>query len=84
MDPNQIKTKLKQFICTELLHNPDYQIKDDEPLITSGLIDSFSLAQIGVLAEIEFGVYIPDAELTVDRMNTVDDMAAAILRRSNK
>ena len=84
MDSDAIKARLRQFISTDLLHNPEYPIKDDESLITTGLIDSFSLAQIGVLAEVEFGVYIPDAELTVDRMDTVNDMAAAILRRAGK
>jgi acyl carrier protein len=79
MDQNIIKTKLKQFICAELLNNPDYPLKDDEALITSGLMDSFSLAQIGVFVEIEFMIYIPDSELTVAGMNTVDEMASKIL-----
>jgi len=35
------------------------------PLLTSGLIDSFSVAQIGVFVEVTFGVYIPDTDLTV-------------------
>lgn len=82
MDPILVKTRLKQFIVTEIMHNPEYVLRDDEPLITSGLMDSFSLAQIGVFAEIEFNVYIPDAELTVDQMNTVDQMAQAIVGKS--
>ena len=79
MDQNLIKAKLKQFICTELLNNPDYPLNDNEALITSGLIDSFSLAQIGVFAEIEFNIYIPDSELTVAGMNTVNEMASKIM-----
>ena len=81
MDANAVKTSLKKFICTEILHNPEYPLKDDEPLITSGLMDSFALAQIGVFAEIEFKAYIPDAELTVDRMNTIEQMAAKIMEK---
>jgi acyl carrier protein len=79
MDENQIKEKLKTFICTEVINNADQQIKDDEALITSGLMDSFSLAQVGVFIEIEFNVYIPDPELTVDNMNTINDMTAKIM-----
>ena len=79
MDATLIKSRLKQFITAEIMHNPEYPLRDDEALITSGLMDSFSLAQIGVFAEIEFNVYIPDAELTVDQMNTVEQMASAIL-----
>jgi acyl carrier protein len=81
MDESQIKEKLKKFICAEIISNPDYQIRDDEPLITSGLMDSFSLAQVGVFSEIEFNVYIPDPELTVDNMNTINDMTARIMKK---
>ena len=81
MDENQIKEKLKKFISAEIMNNSDYQIRDDEALITSGLMDSFALAQVGVFAEIEFNVYIPDPELTVDNMNTVNDMAARIMKK---
>jgi acyl carrier protein len=45
-------------------------------------MDSFSLAQIGVFAEIQFNAYIPDVELTVDRMDTVDQMAAKIVEKA--
>ena len=81
MDENQIKEKLRKFICDEIINDPTYQIKDDEALITGGLMDSFSLAQIGVFAEIEFNVYIPDPELTVDNMNTINDMSARIMKK---
>ncbi len=79
MDENQIKEKLRNFICTEVINNAAQEIKDDEALITSGLMDSFSLAQVGVFIELEFNVYIPDPELTVDNMNTINDMAAKIM-----
>jgi acyl carrier protein len=78
MEENEIKEKLKNFICAEIMNDPDYPLTYDEPLITSGLIDSFSLAQVGVFVEIEFQIYIPDPELTVDKMNTIDAMAAKI------
>lgn len=80
MEIAEIKDKLRSFICTELLNNPDYALKDDEPIITSGLMDSFSLAQIGVFAEIEFNVYIPDTDLTVDAMDTLEQMAGRIAK----
>ena len=81
MDENEIKSKLKQFICTEIMNDADYPLKYEEPLITSGLIDSFSLAQVGVFVEIEFNTYIPDPELTVDQMNTINAMAAKIMEK---
>lgn len=78
MELAEIREKLKTFIRNQLLQNPDYPLRDDEPLITSGLIDSFSLAQIGVFVETNFAIYIPDTDLTVENMNTVDQMAKSI------
>ncbi len=75
---SEIRPKLGGFTCGELLNNPHYPLADDEPLITGGLIDSFSLAQVGVFAEQAFGVYIPDTDLTVEKMNTLRQMVTRI------
>jgi acyl carrier protein len=76
----EVKTKLRRFICEELIRRPEYALEEDEPMISGGLIDSFSLAYIGVFIEDEFGVYIPDNELTVANMDTLNKMAVRILR----
>lgn len=80
MTEADVKAKLKEFIATELLGRDEYPLKDDEPLISGGWIDSFSLAQIGVFAEDEFDVYIPDADLTVAKMDTLDQMTVRVLQ----
>ena len=84
MNKTEIKTKLKEFISRELLGNPSYQIEDQEPLITGGLIDSFSLAQIGVFVEDAFDVYIPDTDLTVANMDTVEQIVTRIMADLNQ
>jgi acyl carrier protein len=79
MDLPSTKQALREFICTELLRKPNYALRDDQPLITGGLIDSFSLVQVGVFIEEEFGVYVPDTDLTVAKMDTLNQMAARVL-----
>lgn len=74
----EIRDTLRNFIRRELLGRPDYPLADDDALITGGLIDSFSLAQIGVFVEEAFGVYIPDTDLTVANMDTLAQMVARI------
>jgi acyl carrier protein len=78
MTRTEIRDQLKAFICTELIRNPRFVIADDEPLISGGLIDSFSLAHIGVFIETAFGVYIPDNDLTVESMDTLNQMVDRI------
>ena len=80
MDRNEIKLKLREFILTELLNNPDYPLKDDEGLISGGLMDSFSLAQVGVFVEDAFDLYIPDTDMTVAQMDTLAQMVERILQ----
>jgi len=80
MDVQEMHDRLRDFVRRELLHKPGYPLGDDEPLITGGLIDSFSLAQIGVFVEDTFGIYLPDTDLTVANMDTIERMVQRILK----
>ena len=78
----EIKTvieRLTGFIATELLQNPSYDLSEDEKLFSTGTIDSFAIAQLGVFIETEFDLYIPDSDLTVENMDTVGQMAASVI-----
>ncbi len=78
MELNAIKDSLRNFIRVEVLRKPGYALDDDQPLITGGLVDSFSLVQISVFIDDEFGVRIPDTDLTVANMDTLNQMVARI------
>jgi acyl carrier protein len=80
VNENEVREKLRKFITAELIRDPGYQLEDGEGIITEGLIDSFALAELGVYVEDEFGLYIPDPDLTVDKMNTLDQMVTRVLR----
>ena len=80
MNAQEMRDRLRDFVRSELLRKPDYPLAADEPLITGGLIDSFSLAQIGVFVEDAFGVYLPDTDLTVANMDTIERMVTCILK----
>ena len=80
MNAQEVRHRLRDFVRSELLRKPEYPLAADEPLITGGLIDSFSLAQIGVFVEDAFGVYVPDTDLTVANMDTIERMVTCILK----
>jgi len=80
MDALEMRDRLRDFVRGELLRKPDYALADDDPLITGGLIDSFCLAQVGVFVENAFGVYLPDTDLTVANMDTIERMVTCILK----
>jgi len=80
MDRADVKAKLRAFVLSELIRNPGYPLRDDEPLITGGLIDSFSLAYFGVFVEDTFNLYIPDTDLTVANLDTLDQMVDRVMQ----
>jgi acyl carrier protein len=75
-----VRETLRQFIVKELIRNPKYALKDDEGIVTGGLMDSFALAEFGVFVEDTYNVYIPDPDLTVAKMNTLNQMVERVLR----
>lgn len=80
MDEQEIRSRLRDFITRDLIRDEGYELADDEGIVTSGLMDSFALAEFAVFVEGEFDVYIPDADLTVDKMDTLNQMVARVLK----
>jgi acyl carrier protein len=80
MDEQTLREKIRDYIKVELIRDPDYPLTDDEGIISGGLMDSFALADFSVFVEDEFGVYIPDPDLTVEKMDTLNLMVARVLR----
>ncbi len=80
MDEPTIRRQLRAFILNELMREPDYPLRDEEGIISSGLMDSFGLAELGVFVEEAFDIYIPDADLTVAKMDSLNQMVARVAR----
>ena len=80
VDEQVLRDKLRAYICRELIRDATYPLTDGEGIISGGLMDSFALAEFAVYVEKEFGVYIPDADLTVAKMDTLDQMVARVRR----
>lgn len=80
LNEHDVREKLRKYITSVLIRDASYPLKDDEPIITQGLMDSFALAELGVYVENEFDVYIPDPDLTVEAMNTLNQMVSRVMR----
>lgn len=75
--------KISKFIVEKILKQPNMLLRSDRPLISSGIIDSFSLVDLALYIEDEFGVYIDDTELNKETFDTIDQLIHLIrLRRS--
>lgn len=76
-----ISANLAQYIATRILKQPKRTIAMDEKLISSGLIDSFSLVDLSIYIEETFGVRIDDTELNADTFDTLTELTGLIAQR---
>ncbi len=76
---NDILQPLATFIATSILKQPKRVIKPNEALLSSGLIDSFHLVDLGLFIEKTFDVRIDDADLNKDTFDTLEELAAVIV-----
>jgi acyl carrier protein len=77
----EIITTLENYIAKELLKQPGRKIAPGEPLISGGLIDSFSLVDLALFVEENLGVRIDDTELNADTFDTLTQLAELIKSR---
>ncbi len=78
---DEITTTLAAYIAAEILKQPDRLINPDDPLLSSGLIDSFHLVDLGMFVEDKFGVRIDDAELNAASFDNLNQLTAFIKAR---
>ena len=79
-----INQKLAEFIVTKILSQPKRVLRTDEALITGGIIDSFSLIDLALFVEDNFGVRIADSELNSSTFDSLDQLSALIISRQAK
>lgn len=77
----EIITQLSNFIAAKILKQPQRVISATEPLISSGLVDSFSLMDVSLFVEDTFGVRIEDTELNADTFDSLEALAKLIMAR---
>jgi acyl carrier protein len=78
----QIVTRLNEYITGQILKRPDKTLNPNEPLISGGLIDSFSLVDLALFAEQTWGARIDDTELNAQTFDTLNQLAELIESRA--
>ena len=76
-----ISANLGVYIAREILRKPNRVIRPDEALLSSGLIDSFHLVDLGLYVEDTYGVRIEDFELNASTFDTLEQLTALIEAR---
>jgi acyl carrier protein len=78
----EITQKLADYITKNILRQPNRKLTVDEKLISSGIVDSFSLVDLSLYIEETFGVRIEDTELNADTFDSLEQLAGLIQARN--
>jgi len=78
---DDLKRAIRDYVAREYLEEGDDRaIADDTPLLSGGIVDSFSMVSLKRFLEKRYHILIPDAEATPDAFDTVDRIADLVTR----
>jgi acyl carrier protein len=73
--------QLGKLISEKILKQPKRKLELSDKLISSGLIDSFSLVDLALLVEDTYNVHLDDTELNASVFDTLEQLANLIQSR---
>jgi len=78
----QVRDDVRRYIVDELLGEeaPD-ELDAHTPLLSSGVVDSVALEQLLFYLEERYGLALEDADLSVERFETIERIAAMVVER---
>jgi acyl carrier protein len=78
---DELKKTIIEYVKREYLEEgDDLEIREDTPLISGGIVDSFSMVSLKRFLERSYAIRIPDADATPAAFDTVDGIAALVER----
>lgn len=70
-----VKQTIIDYIKREYLdEDSEEEISEDTPLISSGIVDSFSMVSLKVFLEKKFNIKIPDERATTEAFDSVNSI----------
>ncbi len=79
MDPNMKDIVLK-YVIDEYLEDDSETITYDTPLISGGIVDSFSMVSLKRFLENKYNISIPDADASPEAFDTVNKICMLVDR----
>jgi acyl carrier protein len=84
MVKESIIAQLREYLMSEIFDQAELQLGENDPIISNGLIDSFSLVDFALFIEDAFQVKIDDTDINANTFDTLNELAELIrLRRKS-
>lgn len=76
---DEVTKVVLDYVIREYLEDEDErEITETTPLISSGIVDSFSMVSLKRFLERKYGIRIPEAEATPEAFDTVQRIVALV------
>jgi acyl carrier protein len=79
-----LKKVILEYVIEEYLEDEDEQLGYDSKLISSGIVDSFSMVSLKRFLENKYQISIPDEKATPEAFDTVTKIAGLVSDFINK
>jgi acyl carrier protein len=80
---DDLKKTILDYVRREYIEEgDDRELKADTPLITGGIVDSFSMVSLKRFLEKKYAIKIPDSDATPAAFDSVEKIAALVERFS--
>ncbi|MBN1434721.1 acyl carrier protein [Candidatus Fermentibacterales bacterium] len=78
---DDIKDAVLEYVVDEYVdEDDDIEVGYETPLISSGLVDSFSMVSLKVFLEKRYSISLPDNEATPEAFDNVNSIASLVRR----
>jgi acyl carrier protein len=73
-----MKEIVRQYVIDEYLDDDDEEIAYDTPLISGGIVDSFSMVSLKRFLENKYHISIPDEKATPEAFDSVEKIVSLV------
>ncbi len=78
---DKMKETVLEYIVDEYLDEDDEdEVSYDSPLISSGIVDSFSMVSLKRFIENKYSIKLPDEEATPEAFDTVNSICRLVIK----
>ena len=82
---DDMKETVREYVINEYVDEDDgLEVEYDTPLISSGVVDSFSMVSLKVFLEKKYGIKLPDEEATPEAFDTVNSIVRLVQKHQGK
>ena len=73
-----LKSVILEYVIEEYLEDEDEELTFDSPLISGGIVDSFSMVSLKRFLETRYKINLPDDRATPEAFNSIDKIAELV------